>query len=284
MQESAQTAYDFSADASKVFMEVLIKALPIALLYCLLLAVVSLVLIVVMHRRRLYTREARIWNVLSKMHYLLWLFIFGSLGFALGMIASFQSTADRAIDEKLKPVLVELALPLKQMIISSLPPELADKPMTGQEIYDYIVEKASYQSMLEDKAGKDDGLFITIGRKFENGVRQHMTKVAIDMAIVEAGARVGLSEGQAEFSLEAFKKIDFAAKAEDIAGQVTGLVKQQVGGFANGLRLQCALCAGILVLLLFVEPLVYYKLVLPRKAKALAVAAVAEESLGPPTS
>ena len=84
-----------------------------------------------MHRRRLYTREAKWWNVLTKLHYPFWLLIFGSCGFALGFIASIQSSCDKAIDEKLHPVLAGMVPAIQKQIVASWPPELADREMTG---------------------------------------------------------------------------------------------------------------------------------------------------------
>ena len=123
----------------------------------------------------------------------------------------------------------------------------------------------------------DEGMFLQLGRQIEKVARQQITKLALDQAIVAAGEKVGMNEKQAEFSLEAFKSIDFSEKADEIADKVTGAAKSQVSGFANGIRLQVLIYGGILLLLLLIEPLVYYLLVVPRKAKALKAASAAAD-------
>lgn len=275
MNERAKTAYDFSGDAAKVALDVVLAALPVALLYTAIMLVVCTVAIVFMHRRRLYTREAKWWNVLTKLHYPFWLFVFAACGFALGFIASLQSTCDKAIDEKLHPALAGMVLPVQQMIIDSLPPDFDSENMTGQAIYDYLIEKASEDSIFKE-VKDEEGMFVELGRRIEKAVRQQITKLALDQAVVAAGEKVGMNEKQAEFSIEVFKSIDFSKKADEIADKVTGAAKSQVGSFANSLRLQVLIYGGILLLLLLIEPLVYYLVVVPRKAKALKAAAATD--------
>ena len=272
MQEHSKTAYDFSTDAAKVVLDVLLAALPVALVYSFFLLLISVVLIIVMHKRRLYTREAKAWNLLTKLHYPLWMLLLVGLGFGLGFIASIQSSCDRAIDEKLRPALVGMVIPFQSKIIDSLPPELADKPMTGQAIYDYVIERTVKLKELERSAEEAEGWLQDISLQIQNAAQRHIVTYAIDTAIKRAGEKAGIAGKDVEFTLETFKAIDFSEEADEIAAKVSSEAKKHVSGFANGMRLQVLIYGGILVLLLLVEPLIFYFIVVPRKRKTLAQA------------
>ncbi|MDX1679859.1 MAG: hypothetical protein R3242_03915 [Akkermansiaceae bacterium] len=83
-------------DAGSLVWGAMLGALPLAALFGLLFFLLSLVMVGVAHRRRLYHRRHGAWNRLTKLHDPLLMLTLVILGFALGLIQSIQNSANRA--------------------------------------------------------------------------------------------------------------------------------------------------------------------------------------------
>ncbi len=255
-----------SVEAAKWLLQALLGAIPIACVYTILFMVLAVVVIVVCQKFKVYTRRNKAWNILTKLHYGVLVLAFMSLGFALGLTASLQHAADRILDEKLQPTLSRMISPIRDHIIEALPPELVDGPMTGQAIYDHFIEQAKAEAEAAAAKG-EEGLMAEMGREVEAQVKAYLMKVVIEQAVTRAGEKVGLSEQGAEFSLEAFKSIDFGQQADEIATKIADALKKQVAGFVWSLRLQFLLYFAIIMALLAIDPLIYFLICLPRQGK-----------------
>lgn len=250
--------------------DVLLGALPSALIYSFALSLLALVLVVVLHRRKLYARQVGIWSLLAKLHYPIWVLVFSVLGFSLGLLGSLQRQADRAIEDELKPALIRMMPSFKDQITDNLPPELADGPMTGEAIYEYVVEQYAGGDPAVPDTDQERGVLAELARQAEISVRRFVIKAAIEHALTKAGERAGMGAEAGKFSLEVFKAIDFKEESDEIASRVTGMLTNQIGLIANAIRVQLVLYSGLILLLLLIEPLVYYRLWLPRHKKKLA--------------
>ena len=259
--------------AGKWILEILLGSLPGALIYSLIFLLLSVVLIVVCQKYGFYTRKNRAWNILTKIHYVVLVLTFVITGFCLGLISSFQRASNEILDEHLHGNLMKMVPPLKEKILESLPPELADRPMTGQDIYDYVVEKAAATRGHDEEV---EGVIANVAREIEIAAIRHVTKLVIDRAILEASQQLGLSQENAEFTLETFKNMDLAKRADEIATSLTDTAKLQVSGFANGLRIQVLVSAGTIILFLLIDPLIYFLVCVRRRRKKEAAAAEVE--------
>ena len=83
----------------------------VAALACGLLAVVG---IVICQKYRVYTRDVKAWNVLTKFHYPVLVVTFMALGFGLGFISSLQKASNDVLDERLHPALTGLVPPVQE--------------------------------------------------------------------------------------------------------------------------------------------------------------------------
>ncbi len=280
MPEFSKSTYEVSTSAAKWLLDALVGALPSALIHSLIFLVISVAVIVICQKLGAYTRLPRAWNLLTKLHYLALVATFMLLGFGFGLIASLQKAGNRVIDTKLHPVLTAMVLPVKEKMLESLPPELAARPMSGEEMYNSLSGKLGFGQGLEE-GEETEGLVAEIGRQVESQLRAFVIRKLIDQAITKAAENAGIDSQKASFSLEVFKSIDFSKKADEIASKVTDAAKQQVGGFAWSLRLQLLLYWAVVMALMAIDPLIYYLGWLPKQRERIAKEVV-EDSVSSP--
>lgn len=273
MRDATQRAQDLSVEVAKWLLTEFFAALPTALIYSMVLLMVAVGLIVICQKFKIYTRSPGVWNVLTKLHYPLLVISLMALGFSLGLIASLKKSSDKAVDEHLHPVISDMVAPLQEQIIERMPAELMDKPMTGQDIHNHFIEQAAKSAELAQSTGGSQGVMAKIGREVEVQVKAYLIKVLIQQAVSHAAEKVGMSEKNAEFSLELFKSMDFSQQADEVASKITGPLKTQLSSFAWSLRIQLLMYWATFLVLLTIDPLVYFLIWQPYQKKKEKTAA-----------
>lgn len=248
-----------SLGIGKACMEMVLGALPSALLSAMIWMLVGVVLVAVLHRRRVYARSVPLWNVLAKLHYPLWLAIFALFGFSFGLVNSLKGSVFAAIDGQLRPALTEVLPPLQQKLMENLPAELANQPLTGEAIYEYFLSLPRAGEELEKEAASWRG---RVSQRFRQWTDDYLYRRSVQ-AMAEAMARqaalqMGLEEDAVIDGLAALKSVDLTDQAGAIAGAITDALKGQVGGAAVALQIQAAAGLLLMSLLLLVEPTAHW--------------------------
>lgn len=238
-----------------LFLEMLLRSFLIGLLGL----VVAIILLTIGNRKSWFSRQHRVWNILSKIHYILWILLFTFTGCMVGATNALESRVDAELDKHLF-LLLEAKLPtLRKYLIEKLPVRSDDEPISVGEATQRFLQTLYYEP-------DSDGLFERTKARCINWLTLNFGKwviVTIFGAIVayavgRTGQTLGMDAETIEFTVKTIKSADFSQVDHNIAQIVVDAVQYQVGTLFNGAYLHILGIFALVLLPLLMEILTYH--------------------------
>ncbi len=261
------TTLDYSITLGEFAYDFLLSVLPRAIGFGCLAFIVSLFVLVFIHRKKLYKRANPIWNLLTKLHYLIWIVLFVIVGLGWGALSATKSQALEAIDERLEPYLISQFPLLEEFVIHDLPIYIGEKTIITARDVTKSLDNYLLQSL--QKSPEPDGIkarFIrSIGYKLNRKITVIMLELVVKKFIEDLGARLHLGHDVTEFTVEAFMSADFSSLKQEIIPTAVVLARDQTSSLENALVMKLVLYFMVFALFLLAEPFFYYRFWVPQK-------------------
>jgi hypothetical protein len=216
-----------------------------------------------------------VWNILSKLHYPLWLGLFTLTGCAVGATSALESRVDNEIDSQLRPLLASRMPALEEFLVEKLPVRSDDEPISVGEAAQRFLQTLYYEpesSGFLDRARARCVNWVTLN--FGKWVIVTTFGAIVTYAVGRTGDTLGLDAATIEFTVNTIKAADLSRVDQNIAQIVVEAVQVQVSAFFNGVYLQLLGFFALVLLAFVIEILVYH---LWWKRRYVKVEATAEE-------
>jgi len=263
------TTLDYSVSLGESAYDILLGVLPRAIGFGCLAFLVSLFFLVFIHRKKLYARANPIWNLVSKLHYLIWIILFVVVGMGWGALSATKAQALEAIDQQLEPYLTSRFLTLKDLVIHDLPIYVGDKTIITARDVTECLDKYLQKELqnIPDQDGLKARFIRSIGYKLNRKITVFLLKLVVKKVINDLGTRLHLGRDHdiTEFAVEALMSADFSSLEREVIPIAVTVIRDQTTSLENALFIKLVLYFMVFVAFLLVEPFFYYRWWVPRK-------------------
>lgn len=258
-EESLDQALDITKTVAGTLGQLLLEMLPRSLLLGLLGFVLAVVLVVVGNRKAWFSREHRVWNILSKLHYLLWIPLATFTGCAMGATSALESRVEAELDERFQPLLEAEMPALETFLVEKLPVRSDDESISVGEATQRFLQTLYYEP-------ESDGLFDKTKARCVNWVTLNFGKwvivttfgAIVAYAVGRTGETLGLDASTIEFTVNTIKTADLSQVDKNIAQIVVEAVQHQVSAFFNGIYVQILGIFALILLACIIEIVIYH--------------------------
>lgn len=250
-------------------LEFLLNILPRAIGFGFLGFLLSLFVLVILHRRRVYTRAHTIWNLATKLHYPVLISVFIVFAFGWGALSAAKGQALDAIDERFEPYLHSKFPMLEDFVIHDLPLYVdEDTVITARQVTEAL-DKSLIQKLKEEP--EPDGMKARIvrylGHELNREITAFLLELVVEKVVRDLGSALHVGEDTTEFAVEAIMTVDFSDFEQEVIEAAVILTRDQTRSLANSAFIKIVVYFIALFCLLLVEPLFYYRWWVPRKLK-----------------
>jgi hypothetical protein len=220
----------------------------------------AIIVLFILKKKHLFRRDNKIWNLIAKLHYPIWIILFVTTGFFYGTINAFGAKAETILEETVKPY-IEASVPiLYQELLSGLPVSSPDENITIRNAARYIMKDFEYVPKTDSKIESLKSKMINWGvdilgeQIIINTVNALVTKAIHDVGV----SMLHLSDEDLKFNQTSLLDVNLSQSDKSIAEVVYRVIDNKLDNFISGIKLKLFVVFFIAILVLLLEPLFYY--------------------------
>jgi hypothetical protein len=250
---------EYAKNVFGIFSDEIIYIVPGGLIWSLFAFVLSIVVLIILKKKRLFQRDHKVWNLISKLHYPIWIVVFIVTGFAYGVINAVGARAENVLEETGKPY-IEASIPiLYQQLLNELPVSSPDEKITIRSASEYLIKDLVYTPKSDSQVETMKSKAISwITSRVGNMVTIYAVNALVTVAIQGAGKALDFSDEDLEFNQTSLIDIDFYHADRTISQIVYEAIKNKIKSFFSGIKKNVYIIFCITILLLLLDPLAHY--------------------------
>jgi hypothetical protein len=126
------------------FFEEIFYMLPGAIISSIASFFLAIFFLIILTKKKMFRRDNKIWNLVAKLHYPIWIAVFIIAGFFNGAISALGSRAENVLEETGKPI-IEASIPvLYEYLINELPTSSPNEKITIRSATNHIMNDIAY--------------------------------------------------------------------------------------------------------------------------------------------
>lgn len=278
---SVPISHEWQELLGPAFMELLLKAALWALLMGFIGFIGAIVLVVQLRKRKLLRREHRVWNVFSKLSYLLVLVVCLLVSVIGGALYGAQQQLNNEIETVIHPALIAQMPAIRQELSAELGKLPNTSLLTVRDVITPIMQDFLYQPKSDSyferhKARLINGLVMRVGAMALNQAIHHALSLLPEMEGATGQSQQNeLTQFTSAMILKAIsgtgQKMDFSPLDKSLPRVFADAIHNEVNGIFKGIYTGLLIKFLLISLLISLEILVYFKYYLPKKQKVVAV-------------
>lgn len=241
------------------FADEILFILPSALISSLVAFILAIVVLIILKKKCLFQRDHKIWNMISKLHYPVWIVVFVVTGFAYGTVSAVSTRAERVLEKTGKPF-IEASIPvLYEHLLNELPVSSPSEKITIRNATDHIIKNFAYvpksDSQIENLKSKSINW---ISSSVGEWVIIYAVNALVTKAIQDAGRVLHFSEEDLEFNQTSLIDMDFSQADSSVSQVVYGAIKNKLKIVMSGVKQNVYFMFCLTILLLLLDPIAHH--------------------------
>ncbi len=252
LQYVTQMFESFSGDITYTFL--------IAAMWSFIAFFIAIIVLIILGKKHLFKRDDKVWHMIAKLHYPIWIVLFVTTGFFYGSVNALETRAQNALRETAKPF-IEASVPIiYKELLSGLPVSSPDENITIRNAAKYIMKDFEY-------VPKSDSEIENLKSKMINWTTNilgqqiiiNTVNVLVSKAVQDVGTSMfHLSDEDLEFNQTSLLDIDLSQSDKSISDVIYKAIDKKLDSFMSGIRLNLFIAFFFAVFVLMLEPLAYY--------------------------
>lgn len=250
---------EYSQNIFGVVFEEIIFLIPSVVLSLIITFFLSVIILVVLARKNFFRRRNKIWNLIAKLHYPIWMSVFIILGFIIGVINGVSSRAESILKETGKSI-IEASIPiLYEHLINELPLSSLNEKITIRSATTHIMKDMAYVSETDSKieglkAQSINWMTSTVG----DWIITYAVNALVSKAMMDVGEALHFSDDDLEFSQVSLIDMDLTQSESSISQVVYEAIVISVKKIVLGAKKSVYSLFFLVMSLLLLEPVTYY--------------------------
>ena len=254
-----EQVFEYADTVFTTFFENILFILPSALVWSAAAFLIVIVTLIVLTKKRFFKRLNKVWNYAAKIHYPVWITVFVIVGFINGAMNSAGSRAENILESTGKPIIEASVLVLYEQLLEEFSISPPNEKISIQSITTNIINDMAAQ---ENPEPETKG----VKAKVKNWLRYQLTEWIVTSAVNEilssavqkTTSALNISEEYLEFDKEWLVNMDFSKTGDVISEVVYKTIERNLKIVISGFKSNMYILFVLAILLLLIEPAVYY--------------------------
>ncbi len=274
LQDSPDLAQGWSDALAPFLSDLLMQSTLWALVLALAGLLLAIVLMSLMHRRKLLRRRPPVWNIFAKLSYLLVLAALPLAGLARGLLLGVERSLEQAVETTLEPILAEQMPALRRNLAEHIGPLATQGMLTARDLVQPIVQDLLYEPRSDSTIERfkariiNESLMRGAAQALTYAFQASMQRAADWLPATASGAGHELVTFSTDTVLRLLKgtaeQVDFSPLDKSVPDIFATAMKRQVGAFFNGIYITIGLKLLLLALIIGGEMEFYFRYYQPR--------------------